>query len=251
MDPRPGLGRAASVERRVRRVVPIVALDVSDEASARGIVDALGDLCRFYKVGPELFATTGPAIVWALTERGCRVFLDLKFYDIPNTVRGGCRSAARAGAHLVTVHATGGVDMMRAAVEGAREGGAACEVLAVTVLTSFDSARLAAAWARPQIDISTEVLRLTGVAREAGAAGVVCGGAEVSRVREAYGESLSILVPGVRLRGSAVDDQQRVTTASDAAASGATYIVLGRTVTQASDVRAAMQRVQEELASAS
>jgi len=232
-----------------RRVTPIVALDVSDEPAASGIVATLGDLCRFYKVGAELFTAAGPAVVRGLTERGCHVFVDLKLHDIPSTVRGGCRNAARAGARILTVHAAGGVEMMQAAVEGAREGaaGVPCDVFAVTVLTSLDDARLGTAWGRSGVDVGTEVVRLAGVAREAGVAGVVCGGAEAAQVRAAYGEALSVLVPGVRLAGSSLNDQQRATTAAAAAAAGASYVVVGRTVTGAPDLRWAMERVLREL----
>jgi orotidine-5'-phosphate decarboxylase len=234
--------------RTTRATVPIVALDVSDAASAIHIVDALGELCRFYKVGAELYSAVGPDMVRTLTGRGCEVFLDLKLHDIPHTVRGGCRNAGRAGARIVTVHAVGGVEMMAAAVEGARQGSPRCEVFAVTVLTSLDATRLSTAWGRtPAAEVGTEVVRLAGLAREAGAAGVVCGGPEIERVRAAYGRALSILVPGVRLEGSSADDQQRVSTARAAAAAGADYVVVGRTVTGTPDLRASMQRVVSEL----
>ncbi len=233
--------------RSTRRVTPIVALDVSDEPSADRFVDALGALCRFYKVGSELFTAVGPTIVHALSERGCSVFLDLKLHDIPNTVRGGCRSAARAGARLVTVHAVGGHDMIVAAVQGAREGDPECQVFAVTVLTSLDARRLGDTWGRRDLDVGAEVVRLATVAREAGAKGIVCAGPEVSRVRGAHGDALAILVPGVRLEGASTDDQQRVTTARAAAAAGADYVVIGRAVTGAPDPRTTMQQVLREL----
>jgi orotidine-5'-phosphate decarboxylase len=238
-----------TASRAVRDVTPIVALDVPDESAASDIVTALDGLCQFYKVGPELFTATGTRSVDALTDRGCRVFLDLKFHDIPNTVRAACRSAARAGASLLTIHCSGGVDMMHAAVAGAQDGssGAPCEVLAVTVLTSLDAARLATVWGRVGIDVGAEVVRLAGLACEAGVAGVVCGGGEAALVRSTYGEALSILVPGVRLAGSALDDQQRPTTPAAAAAAGADYVVVGRTVTGAADARGAMERVLREV----
>lgn len=231
----------------LRQVAPIVALDVSDSASALRVVEELGELCRFYKVGAELFTAAGPEIVRLLVSRGCEVFVDLKVHDIPNTARGGCRNAARAGARLITVHAVGGVDMMKAAVSGAREGYTACGVLAVTVLTSLDAMRLAAVWGRPDLVVAEEVERMAGLGVQAGVAGVVCGGAEVARVRRTYGDDLAILVPGVRLEGSPTDDQQRVTTARGARAAGADYIVVGRTVTAAADRRVGMERVIAEL----
>jgi orotidine-5'-phosphate decarboxylase len=140
--------------------------------------------------------------------------------------------------------------MLEAAVEGAREGatGEPCEVFAVTVLTSLDGARLGAAWGRAELDVEAEVVRLAGLAVQAGAPGVVCGGAEAAAVKAAYGARLSVLVPGVRLAGSSLNDQQRATTAAAAAAAGATYVVVGRTVTGAPDRRAAMERVLHEVA---
>jgi orotidine-5'-phosphate decarboxylase len=220
---------------------------VSDEASAYRFVDALGALCRFYKVGSELFTAVGPSVLRTLAKRGCNVFLDLKLHDIPNTVRGGCRNAARAGARIITVHAAGGDDMMVAAVEGAREGGSDCEVFAVTVLTSLDAERLGEVWGRHDIEVGAEVVRLATRAREAGVKGVVCAGPEITRVRAAHGDALSILVPGVRLEGGSSNDQQRVTTARAAAAAGADYVVVGRTVTRAPDSRAAMEEVVRQL----
>jgi orotidine-5'-phosphate decarboxylase len=241
-------GRSGSAANKVQRAVtPIVALDVSDERSAYRLVDALGALCRFYKVGSELFTAVGPPIVRALTKRGCRVFLDLKLHDIPNTVRGGCRNAGQLGARIVTVHAAGGRDMIAAAVEGAREGDPECEIFAVTVLTSLDATRLGDAWGRVDLDVAAEVVRLAGIARAAGAHGVVCGGGEAPRVREALGDALDILVPGVRLGGTPADDQQRVTTVRAAALAGADYVVVGRTVTASTDPQASMERVVREL----
>jgi hypothetical protein len=140
--------------------IPIVALDLPSAEAALGMVDRLGDACRFYKVGNELFTAAGPDLVRRLTERGVDVFLDLKFHDIPNTVGAGVRSAARLGARLVTVHASGGRAMLDAAVRGAEEGGGGCGVLAVTVLTSLDAAAVAAAWGREAVDVAAEVLRL-------------------------------------------------------------------------------------------
>jgi orotidine-5'-phosphate decarboxylase len=240
----PSRTRAA---KTARRVTAIVALDVADEQSAYRLVDGLGALCRFYKVGAELFAAVGPPIVQGLIKRGCEVFLDLKLHDIPNTVRGGSRSAARSGARIITVHAAGGREMVAAAVQGARESNPTCEVYAVTVLTSLDGARLAEVWGRGVLDVGDEVVRLAGVARAAGAAGVVCGGGEAPSVRAAYGDALSILVPGVRLEGASTDDQQRVTTVRAAVAAGADYVVVGRTVTGSPNLQGFMERVVREL----
>lgn len=227
----------------------IVALDVPTLAAARVLVDRLGDGCDFYKVGMELFTAEGPAVVAWLRGRGKDVFLDLKYHDIPNTVRGACRSAARLGARLVTVHAYGGAAMLRAAVEGAgAQGDAGCGVLAVTVLTSSSAESLGAAIGRPVADVADEVLRLAAVAREAAAHGIVCSGREAAAVRAAFGGALRPLVPGVRLAGSAADDQARVVTPGDAARAGAGYVVLGRTVTAAVDPVTALAAARAELA---
>jgi orotidine-5'-phosphate decarboxylase len=178
-----------------------------------------------------------------LRDHGNEVFLDLKWHDIPNTIRGAARSASRLGARLVTVHATGGIAMMRAAVEGAQQGGGQTKILAVTVLTSFDADRLTQAWGRPNIVVADEVLRLAGQALEAGVQGIVCGGAEAAAVRQRYGNALEILVPGVRLDGAASNDQVRIATPQEAAAAGANYIVVGRTVTASPAPRDALRRV--------
>lgn len=225
------------------KTIPIVALDVPSQEAASIIASAIGDLCRFYKVGSELSTSAGPAMVRFLRDHGNEVFLDLKWHDIPNTIKGAARSASRLGARLVTVHATGGIAMMRAAVEGAQQGGGQTKVLAVTVLTSFDADRLTQAWGRPNIVVADEVLRLAGQALEAGVQGIVCGGAEAAAVRKRYGDALEILVPGVRLDGAASNDQVRIATPQEAAAAGANYIVVGRTVTASPAPRDAMRRV--------
>lgn len=225
---------------------PIIALDVPTLEDALVIVDALGDRCRFYKVGNELFTAEGPRVVREVRARGCDVFLDLKFHDIPNTVAGGVRSAARLGARLVTVHAAGGSTMIRAAVDAA---GQSCGVLAVTVLTSLTGEEIAAAWARADnVDVMTEVLRLAAVSASAGAHGVVCSGWEAGAVRAKFADELAILVPGVRATGANAQDQARVVTPRAASEAGAQYIVVGRMVTSATDRAAAMDDLLRELA---
>ena len=227
------------------RAIPIVALDVPAPAAALALVDRLGASCRFYKVGMELFTAAGPDVVRAIRDRGADVFLDLKFHDIPNTVRGGVRSAAAMGARLVTVHASGGRAMLEAAVEGAGE---ACTVLAVSVLTSMDSAALGEAWGRPGVAAADEVLRLAALARASGVPGLVCSGEEAARVHAEHGAALALLVPGIRLAGGERHDQTRVVTPAEAQARGARWIILGRAVTGAADPEAAMARVAAELA---
>ncbi|MBA3891570.1 MAG: orotidine-5'-phosphate decarboxylase [Gemmatimonadaceae bacterium] len=231
-----------------RRPEVIVALDYHDAAHAMQMVDCLRGACTFFKVGHELFTATGPRIVERILASGSDVFLDLKFHDIPNTVRGGVRSAASLGARLVTVHGVGGRRMVEAAVEGAAEGGGNCGVLAVTLLTSLAAGDIAQSWGRGSVDVETEVLRLAALAAGAGAHGVVCGGPEAPHVREQFGDRLAALIPGIRLAGAATHDQARVTTPEAAAAAGARYLVIGRTVTAAEDPARAMAAINASLA---
>ena len=234
---------------------PIVALDVPSLGAALGIVDALGDDCGFYKIGSELFTAEGPAVVEAVLGRRKDVFLDLKFHDIPNTVRAAVASAAGLGVRLLTVHATGGRAMLEAAADGAASsvpvGGTQCKVLAVSVLTSLDGISLAEAWGRPSLDVGIEVVRLAMLARDAGIHGLVCSAHEAGLVRREVGPAFELLVPGIRLDGDASHDQARVATPRAAVDAGATYIVLGRAVVRAADPRAALARVNAELRQAS
>ncbi|HKS07389.1 MAG TPA: orotidine-5'-phosphate decarboxylase [Gemmatimonadaceae bacterium] len=220
----------------------IVALDVASSDSARKLVEVLGDRCDFYKVGLELYAADGPAVVRWLRSQRKRVFVDLKAYDIPNTVRGVARSVASLGASLLTVHASGGDAMIAAAVEGAgAQDGSGCGILAVTVLTSFDAGSYGRAVGRDGVDVGAEVLRLAGAADRAGAHGVVCSGLESRIVVDHFEGRVRTLVPGVRLESGPTHDQARVVTPAGAAAAGASYIVLGRAVTAAADPRAALE----------
>lgn len=239
-------------------VTPIVALDVPDRASAAALVARLGNACDFYKVGLELYAAEGPAVVSWLRDQGKRVFVDLKLHDIPNTVRGAARSVARHGASLLTVHASGGSAMVRAAVEGVAEGSAdggrgtapegGCGILGVTILTSMDAAGIEAAWGRQGIDVETEVVRLAGLVAAGTGAGIVCSGHEAAAVRAQYGDQLGLLIPGIRLPGGEAHDQRRVMSPADASAAGARWIILGRAVTAADDPVAAMAAVHASLA---
>jgi orotidine-5'-phosphate decarboxylase len=223
---------------------PIVALDYGDAAAAMEMVDCLRGRCRFYKIGHELFTAAGPRIVERVLADGNDVFLDLKFHDIPNTVRGGVRSAAALGVRLVTVHAVGGRAMLEAAVEGA---GDRCGVLAVSILTALRADEVARAWGRESVDVRTEVLRLADSALEAGVHGLVCSGEEAGAVRDRFGGRLATLVPGIRLPGGAAQDQARVVTPDGAAAAGARYVVVGRAVTGAADPAGAMAEINARL----
>ena len=208
------------------------------------MVERLGDACRFYKVGGELFTAAGPQIVQTLRALGNDVFLDLKLHDIPNTVRGAARSAAAIGAKLLTVHTSGGREMIEAAVEGA---GDQCGVLGVTILTSLDAASLRSAWGRKTLEVYGEVLRLAGDCAAVGAHGVVCSGLEAQKIGAKYGDRLKLLIPGIRAAGGKVDDQKRTVTASEAANAGASYIVLGRLVTEAKDPASEIKAIMRSI----
>lgn len=208
------------------------------------MVERLGDACKFYKVGGELFTAAGPQVVQILRALGKDVFLDLKLHDIPNTVRGAARSAASIGAKLLTVHATGGREMIEAAVEGAGPG---CGVLGVTILTSLDAAMLRSAWGRKSLEVYGEVLRLAGECAAVGAHGVVCSGLEAHKIGAKYGGKLKLLVPGIRPAGGRTDDQKRTVTAAEAARAGADYIVLGRMITEAKDPASELRSVMKTI----
>ncbi|MEA2762736.1 MAG: orotidine-5-phosphate decarboxylase, partial [Gemmatimonadaceae bacterium] len=176
---------ARTAEPKSSRPTPIVALDFPRADLALAMVDRLGEACKFYKVGGELFTAVGPQIVQTLRALGKDVFLDLKLHDIPNTVRGAARSAATIGAKLLTVHTSGGREMIEAAVEGA---GDKCGVLGVTILTSLDAAQLRSAWGRKTLEVYGEVLRLAGDCAAVGAHGVVCSGLEAQKIGAKYGD---------------------------------------------------------------
>jgi len=229
----------------------IVALDYADARSALALADALGSACDFYKVGSELFTAAGPELVRTLIERGSDVFLDLKFHDIPKTMSGAARSAAALGVRLLTVHASAGREGIRAAVDGAGEGagegeGERCGVLAVSVLTSMDGATVGSVWGRSQIVVRDEVLRLADLAAESGAHGLVCAGTEAAAVHARHG-ALRLLVPAIRPTGTATHDQSRVVTPREAVDAGASYLVVGRAVTEAGDPVGAFESILQEI----
>lgn len=232
-----------------RVTTAIVALDVPDLPSAKSLVGQLGVHCDFYKVGLELFTAAGPDVVRWLRDEGKRVFVDLKLHDIPNTVQSAARNVAHLGASLLTVHASGGSAMVQAAVAGATAGstGVQCGILGVTVLTSLDSETVGTNWGREPVVVPDEVVRLAGLTRDGGGAGIVCSGHEASSVQAVYGDAIGILVPGIRLAGGDAHDQRRVMTPELAAQAGATWIILGRAVTAAADPVAAMAAVRRSL----
>jgi orotidine-5'-phosphate decarboxylase len=211
----------------------IVALDVSTAAAAQKIVAAVGDSARIYKVGMQLYTAEGPQIVRDLIASGRQVFLDLKYHDIPNTVGAAVKEAAKLGVKMLTVHAAGGGKMLRAAVEAARNTNASTMILAVTVLTSLDSRDLDHAGVRGSV--VDQVSRLAALAIANGCHGVVASAQEAAALRAELGDDFLIVTPGVRPVGSGNGDQARVVTPAEAIASGASYIVVGRPITEADD----------------
>lgn len=220
----------------------IVALDGLEPAAALGLVAAIPEL-RWVKVGLELYVAGGPEVVHQLRQRGLRVFLDLKFHDIPATMAGACRSAARLGAELITVHACAGREALQAAQAAAVASGASAHqprptLLAVTVLTSWEASRFATELAIDE-PLERRVERLAGLAAAAGIGGCVCSPLEVAHLRARHPEPFLLVTPGIRPAGSERGDQRRVLTPAQAIAAGSSHLVIGRPISAAADPRAA------------
>jgi orotidine-5'-phosphate decarboxylase len=224
----------------------IVALDTPDAESALAIAARLDPkLCRV-KIGKELFVAAGPAIVSRVHERGFEVFLDLKFHDIPNTVAGACRSAARLGVWMMNVHASGGEAMLRAARDAVASAARPSLLIAVTVLTSLDDNDLQRLGHRGSV--VDEVERLALLARDTGLDGVVCAAREAPLVRRAVSGPFTLVTPGIRLAEDSANDHARAVTPTDAVKLGADYLVIGRSITHAKDPVATLQAIRESLA---
>ncbi len=222
-----------------------IAFDVPTLEAALALDQRLGRGPEYAKVGLELFTACGPEAVRALKARGRRVFLDLKLHDIPNTVRGAAASAAGLGAELLTVHATGGVAMVEAAVQGIRAAGGTTRVVAVTLLTSLDPSAMPPGFTRP-FDLHAVAAALTAEAEGAGALGVVCSAADLRGVRDKLGRPFFAVTPGIRPAGADAHDQKRVATVESAVRDGASLMVLGRAVTAAGDPAQALAAAREE-----
>jgi len=224
----------------------IVALDFPNEKNALALVDRLEPgSCRL-KVGKELFTRAGPALVQSLGERGFDVFLDLKFHDIPNTVASACHAAADLGVWMLNVHALGGARMLTAAREGIDRSGHSPLLIAVTILTSMDNDDLAAVGLAGTPE--DNVQRLALLTESCGLDGVVCSSRETTLLRGQVNDRFVLVTPGIRPSGSAPDDQRRIMTPVEAVRSGASYLVIGRPVTQADDPVGVLRTINSELA---
>lgn len=230
----------------------LVALDVESADRALALAKQLGGIAGGFKVGSRLFTMEGPDLVRRLVDSGTRVFLDLKFHDIPNTVAQAVDAAVRTGAWMINVHASGGAAMMQAAARAAVDAAAATQrpaplLIGVTVLTSIDEAALKSTGvARPLVD---QVLALAGMAQQAGLHGVVASPHETAAIRAACGEGFAIVTPGIRgaAAGQDKNDQARTMGPAEAVKAGATYIVVGRPIIAAPDPKVAAQAIVEEL----
>ena len=229
----------------------LVALDVDSARQATQLADALRGVVGGFKVGSQLFTAEGPSIVRAIAQHGDRVFIDLKFHDIPNTVAGAVASAVTTGAWMVNVHASGGRAMMRAAADAAaatatRLGRDRPLVIAVTVLTSLDEPQLGETGVHQ--NVREHVVHLARLAQASGLDGVVASPQEIEAIRDACGPEFLIVTPGIRPATIARrDDQVRVMTAAEAVAAGSSYLVIGRPITAAANPRAAAQQFASEM----
>jgi len=224
----------------------IVALDVPTGAAAIDLVNQLEPSCHWFKVGLELFVAAGPAVIEPLVARGHSIFLDLKFNDIPNTVAGAVRSAAALGVRMMTVHASGGPEMLsaaHAALDGLPDPP---QLLAVTVLTSMDQVQLNAVGLKRSPAAQVELLAKMGLT--SGMSGFVCSPQEVAALRALTGPGSVLVIPGIRSAGAAVGDQKRIATPADALRQGASYLVVGRPITQAADPVEAAEAILKKMA---
>ncbi|HEV2435325.1 MAG TPA: orotidine-5'-phosphate decarboxylase [Verrucomicrobiae bacterium] len=229
----------------------IAALDVPNAEAAMELAKKIAPAVGGFKIGGELFTAAGPDIVRRIRATGAAVFLDLKFHDIPNTVAGAVASAVRLDVQMLTVHAAGGVDMLKAAEQAAQEtawqlGHAPPLVLGVTVLTSLDSQALSEIGLDP--NVSRQVRRLANMAAKAGLRGLVCSPLEVSELRQILTAGVQLVTPGVRPETHPADDQKRTLTPREAIAAGANWLVIGRPIYAAPDPRVAAEKILESLA---
>ncbi len=226
----------------------IVALDLDTMEDVKNICEKIGDSVEWFKIGSVLFSKYGPKSVAFLKEQKKKVFLDLKFHDIPNTVAGAVRNAVSLGVDMVNVHASGGADMMKAALESAKTERSEALVIAVTVLTSFDELSFAKAMNREGYSITEHVAYLAKIAKNVGMDGVVCSSHELEMVKSSNVKDFIAVVPGIRPAWElSADDQKRVMTPRHAVELGADYLVVGRPVLKSCDPANAARKIVEEI----
>lgn len=221
----------------------IVPLDVPSEAEARRLIAILSSQVGLFKVGNQLFTRAGPSIVQEIKKAGTKVFLDLKFHDIPNTVQHAVESACALGVDMLTIHLSGGKAMCKAAVAGS--GTSSTLILGVTVLTSLDDQALAEAGFR--MPVREQVLLLATLAQQTGITGLVASPQELGVLREQFGSFFTTVIPGIRPSWAAAGDQKRTMTPKEAIKAGADYLVIGRPITASADPLGAVERIIEEL----
>jgi len=222
-----------------------LVLDVDSRDKALGLVRSLHDLTGMFKVGLQLFTAEGPSLVRDIIAAGGKVFLDLKFHDIPNTVKMAAREAARLGVSMMTIHTAGGVAMMRSVVDELQKLPTKPLVVGVTVLTSLDDASLRELGINAPMQ--DQVVRMAQLAEASGLDGVVCSPQEIEKIRKVVRPAFKVVAPGIRMPGQSADDQQRTATPREAIAAGADFIVVGRAVTNASNPRAALEGLLQSL----
>lgn len=229
----------------------VLALDVDDFSSAKGLVDKLKDYVGVFKVGSQLFTSEGADIVSMIRQSGSKVFLDLKFHDIPNTVKGAAESATKLGVYMFNIHTSGGYEMMKAAADAAREtsiklGIKKPLVLGVTILTSIDQQALEREIGLNKT-VKEQVVHLAKLAKSAGLDGVVASAQEIKEIRASCGEDFIILTPGIRPAGEELNDQKRIMTPKQALEQGADFIVIGRPIRNAKDPIKAAKNILNEM----
>ncbi len=223
----------------------VVALDYAQAQDAMRLVNQLDPTICKLKVGKELFTAAGPQLVEQLVSKDFKVFLDLKFHDIPNTVAKACEAASNLGVWMLNVHASGGSSMMEAALEGVNRSRYQPYLIAVTVLTSMSQANLNELGI--QNSVEEQVLKLAALTQRAGLHGVVCSAMEAQMLRKEMSDDFLLVTPGIRPASASLDDQTRVMTPSKALNMGASYLVIGRPITQAHDPLAALQAINKEI----
>ncbi|MFP4466079.1 MAG: orotidine-5'-phosphate decarboxylase [Candidatus Goldiibacteriota bacterium] len=229
----------------------ILGLDVDDAAEAYNIIEKLSAHVKYYKVGLQLITKDGPRMVMTLKRKGCKIFYDAKFYDIPQTVYNACYEAVRLGVNMVNVHASGGAKMISYAKEALEKASKKLQVerpclLAVTVLTSFDS-RSYKQSTKSSLGIKEMVLHQAKMAKKAGADGVVCSPREIKIIRKEMGDDFVIVTPGIRPGKVKKDDQKRIMTPEEAIRAGADHIVVARPILNAEDKKEAVEKIKKQI----